>query len=68
MKYPNDPWYKKTRARSGKLVSGGAALLVHVANGGGQANILQGVGEDAAQQGFERALNAGRRANLRLVE
>ncbi len=63
----NDSWCKKVRAKSGSVVSGGAARNVRIAARGGMDEIIA----DAIRYAFERAegevSNRRKRTALRLV-
>jgi hypothetical protein len=67
----NDGWYSPVRAKSGKTVSGGAALLVRTQALGGQDAIVENVAREAARNALAQADAAvqSKRAkpNLRLV-
>lgn len=54
----NDPWYGKVVAKSGKVVSGGAGLLVRTQAMGGMSNIVHNVANAAVQQATKAATAA----------
>lgn len=57
-KAKNDPWYSKVVAKSGNVVSGGAALLVRTSAAGGMQEIVSKV----ATAAFEEATQAAKKA------
>lgn len=63
-----DSWCKKIRAKSGFVVSGGAARNVRIAASGGMDTIIDNVAREAAVAAIERANRAARKANLSLVK
>lgn len=63
-----DPWYAPINAKTGKRVSGGAALSVRVAAAGGMSNIVKEVAEDAAAAALKRAEIAARKPHIRVVK
>ena len=66
----NDSWCKPVLAKSGSVVSGGAARNVRIASAGGMDSIVEGVAREAARSALERANAMTReqqRPNLRLV-
>ena len=63
----SDSWCKPIRAKTGNIVSGGAARNVRIAASQGMDNILKEVALDAASAALKRANKANRKANLRLV-
>lgn len=54
----NDPWYGKVVAKSGKVVSGGAGLLVRTQAMGGMNNIVHNVATAAVQEATKAATKA----------
>lgn len=63
----SDPFYNKTKAPSGKIVSGAAAFMVHVKKAGGPTQMFAEVGAIAAQEMYERMTAVAKRPSLRLV-
>lgn len=67
----NDSWCRPVRAKSGAVVSGGAARNVRIAASGGMDTIVEDVASRAARDAFERAevaiRNQRRQPRLRLV-
>lgn len=57
-KTANDPWYGKVVAKTGKVVSGGAGLLVRTQAMGGMSNIVHDVATAAVQQATQAATAA----------
>lgn len=64
----SDPFYNKTKAPSGKIVSGAAAFMVHTKKAGGPTPMFSEVGAIAAQEMYERMSAAAKRPSLRLVK
>lgn len=66
-----DSWCKPVKAKSGSVVSGGAARNVRIAASGGMDKIVETVATYAAQDALERAeeaiRNESRRPRLKLV-
>lgn len=66
-----DNWCAPIRAKSGAVVSGGAARNVRIARGGGMDAILDEVAKNAAREMLDRVnaavQNNRPRPNLRLV-
>lgn len=57
-KTANDPWYSKVVAKTGNVVSGGAALLVRTQALGGMDAIVHNVATAAATQATQAATAA----------
>lgn len=64
-----DSWCRPVRAKSGVVVSGGAARNVRIAAAGGMDDIIEDVAKRAAREALERADQAVRirRPRLRVV-
>lgn len=62
-----DSWCKPVRARTGNVVSGGAARNVRIAALGGMDEIIEDVARSAAEQALARADTAVRKRHLRVV-
>lgn len=62
-----DSWCAPTRAKTGNIVSGGAARNVRIAAAGGMDTIVEEVAREAASSALERANKAVRKTNIRLV-
>lgn len=54
----NDPWYGKVVARTGNVVSGGAALLVRTSAMGGMQEIVNKVATAAVEEATQAAKTA----------
>lgn len=64
-----DTWCKSVLAKTGSIVSGGAARNVRIAAAGGMDEIVESVARSAARDAFDRAdiaVRNGRRAKLGL--
>lgn len=66
----SDSWCSPIKARSGVVVSGGAARNVRIAESGGMDEIIDAVARQAARDALERAdaaVHRIRRTRLRVV-
>lgn len=66
-----DSWCKPVRAKTGAIVSGGAARNVRIAAAGGMDEIIEDVAKNAAREALDRAeamiRNARNPPRLRIV-
>jgi hypothetical protein len=65
-----DSWCRPVVAKTGNVVSGGAARNVRISNAGGMDSIVEEVARDAARSALERAdamTRERQRPKLRLV-
>lgn len=63
-----DSWCSPVRAKTGVVVSGGAARNVRISDAGGMDKIIEDVARDAARRALERFNEMTRqRPKLRLV-
>ncbi len=65
-----DSWCSPVRAKTGTIVSGGAARNVRISDAGGMDKIVEDVARDAAQRALERSDEMTRqrqKPKLRLV-
>lgn len=60
-----DSWCSPVRAKTGNIVSGGAARNVRISDAGGMDQIIEQVARDSARRALELADTAARRRDVR---